>query len=457
MPQLFTVRWPVFARLEAALLFPVACNVASEFEPLRTLINQQLVAPLAPLLYHVGISNQAIFWAGMAFATVLPYLLLLVVADRFLTVRKGFALLSIVAIAIWTEAAERGPAVVAQYLPEPFLRQVDWLSSVQKAALTVAGLTLLLHLKALWTGLRDQGEVAESLIAERDAYPYRTRNGAAAQDVYRRQTADFRGWQVQKEFAGLGSGPREHPAVQFLYGATWAGLIAVVSVAYLIWYGVPGFGPGMRYREPTQVVELGPARPTVKAAAPVATASLHPVPAPHFVEAPPPPMPTVQRRTQAQVENFVVVPPPPMPTVQMPTGVSSSVEVEGAISGPNEAIAQRGADGSFAFDAVVNGSHVRMLFDTGASVVGLRAEDAERLGIPVNELTYSAQIKTANGSAAVAPVTIDSMIIGNITLRKVSGFVAKQGALPQNLLGQTFLARLSGFNVENNLLILHGR
>jgi aspartyl protease family protein len=442
MSQLFTVRWPLFARLEAALLFPVACNVAGEIEPLRTFVNQQLVASLPPLLIHFGISNLAIFWAGIAIATILPYMLLLVVVDRFLTIRKGFAVLSFIAIAIWTVTAERAPALVSQYLPEPFLRQINWLSSAQKACLTVAGLALVLHLKALWTGLRDNGDVAEQLIAERDAYPYRLRNGSGAQDVYRRQTADFRGWQLQKEFAGLGTGPREHPAVQFLYGVTWAGLAVVVGVAYLVWYGVPGFGPGMRYREPTPIVELGPVKTpvTAKAATSVATASLRPTPV-----APPP------------VEHIVVARPPPMPTVQRPTGVSSSVEVDGTISGPNEAIAQRGNDGSFAFDAVVNGGHVRMLFDTGATVVGLRAEDAERLGIPVDNLTFSAKIKTANGTAEVAPVTIDTMIIGNITLRKVSGFVAKQGALPQNLLGQTFLARLSGFNVENNLLILRGR
>ena len=52
---------------------------------------------------------------------------------------------------------------------------------------------------------------------------------------------------------------------------------------------------------------------------------------------------------------------------------------------------------------------------------------------------------------------IGTMMIGNITLRNVPGFVAKQGMLQENLLGQTFLARLAGFNVENNLLVLKGR
>jgi aspartyl protease family protein len=75
----------------------------------------------------------------------------------------------------------------------------------------------------------------------------------------------------------------------------------------------------------------------------------------------------------------------------------------------------------------------------------------------MTRLNYSAKIKTANGTADVAPVMIDTMTIGNITLRNVSGFVAKEGMLHENLLGQTFLARLAGFNVERNLLMLKGR
>ncbi|MGD0430828.1 MAG: TIGR02281 family clan AA aspartic protease, partial [Acetobacteraceae bacterium] len=119
--------------------------------------------------------------------------------------------------------------------------------------------------------------------------------------------------------------------------------------------------------------------------------------------------------------------------------------------------AVRGKDGSFAFDAVVNGAHVPMLFDTGASVVALRAEDAERFGIAVNNLNYTAKVKTANGTADVAPIVIDTMTIGNITQRRVVGYVAREGMLAKNLLGQTFLARLSGYNVENNQLVLKGQ
>jgi aspartyl protease family protein len=72
-------------------------------------------------------------------------------------------------------------------------------------------------------------------------------------------------------------------------------------------------------------------------------------------------------------------------------------------------------------------------------------------------LNYTAKVKTANGTADVAPITIDTLTIGNITQRAVPGFVAKQGTLQVNLLGQAFLSRLSGYNVERNVLLLKGR
>jgi aspartyl protease family protein len=90
-------------------------------------------------------------------------------------------------------------------------------------------------------------------------------------------------------------------------------------------------------------------------------------------------------------------------------------------------------------------------------VVAIRGEDAARVGIDVTQLTYSARVKTANGIAEVAPVVIETLTVGDITQRNVPGFVAKRGAMHENLLGQSFLSRLSGFNVEKNRLVLQGR
>jgi clan AA aspartic protease (TIGR02281 family) len=121
-----------------------------------------------------------------------------------------------------------------------------------------------------------------------------------------------------------------------------------------------------------------------------------------------------------------------------------------------EAAAMRRPDGFFSVAAVVNNQPMSMLFDTGASWVTLRAEDAARLGIDVGALRFSIQSRTANGTAAMAPVTIDTMSIGPIVLRNVPAVVAKPGTLQENLLGQSFLARLRDYSVESDRVIFHG-
>ncbi|MDB5571578.1 MAG: conserved hypothetical transrane signal peptide protein [Hyphomicrobiales bacterium] len=123
-------------------------------------------------------------------------------------------------------------------------------------------------------------------------------------------------------------------------------------------------------------------------------------------------------------------------------------------SNPGEAVAVRRADGHYAFDMVANGVKARFMFDTGASSVVLRAEDAARMGFDVKKLDYRISVSTANGRAQAAPVTIEALTAGAITQRNVRALVAKPGALHENLLGQTFLERLSGYSVEKNRLVL---
>ena len=64
---------------------------------------------------------------------------------------------------------------------------------------------------------------------------------------------------------------------------------------------------------------------------------------------------------------------------------------------------------------------------------------------------------TANGSASVAPVVLESMTVGGITVHGVEALVPKPGALDVNLIGQTFMTKLAGYNVEGDRLILRGR
>ena len=112
-----------------------------------------------------------------------------------------------------------------------------------------------------------------------------------------------------------------------------------------------------------------------------------------------------------------------------------------------------GPRGHFLVDVGVNGTPVRFLVDTGASTVTLTERDAQRVGLPVYALDYSARFETANGPIVAAPVTLRDMSVGGIELLDVDATVT-QAPLNISLLGMSFLKRLSGYEVRADGLIL---
>jgi aspartyl protease family protein len=122
-----------------------------------------------------------------------------------------------------------------------------------------------------------------------------------------------------------------------------------------------------------------------------------------------------------------------------------------------EVVAARRMDGSFMVRGEVNGRETRFIFDTGASTVVLRAENAAALGFKPEALNYSVPVSTANGAALAAPVVIESLTVGAITERNVRALIARTGVLHANLLGMTFLERLGSYEVRGNRLILRGK
>lgn len=110
--------------------------------------------------------------------------------------------------------------------------------------------------------------------------------------------------------------------------------------------------------------------------------------------------------------------------------------------------------GHFVTTAQVNGSSIEVMVDTGASIVALTWEDAERAGIFVRPSDFTHRVNTANGIARVAPVTINTISIGDITVRNVRGAVSEPGKLGGTLLGMTFLDRLSRAELRRGTLVL---
>lgn len=95
--------------------------------------------------------------------------------------------------------------------------------------------------------------------------------------------------------------------------------------------------------------------------------------------------------------------------------------------------------GHFVVEGQINGGTIRMLVDTGATLIALPAQDALRLGIDYKHGPRGL-VSTANGPAPVYRVRLDSVKIGDIVLNQVDAVVQENG-LPYALLGMSFLNR----------------
>jgi aspartyl protease family protein len=113
-----------------------------------------------------------------------------------------------------------------------------------------------------------------------------------------------------------------------------------------------------------------------------------------------------------------------------------------------------GRNGHFNTEAEINGSGVPVMVDTGATMVALSYEDAQRAGIYLSQADFTQAVSTANGVARIAPVTLDRVSIGEITVRNVPAAVAEPGRLKTSLLGMSFLNRLSRFDMRSGVLVL---
>ena len=121
---------------------------------------------------------------------------------------------------------------------------------------------------------------------------------------------------------------------------------------------------------------------------------------------------------------------------------------------PGQVVLEAGDHGHFTAKALVNGRTVPVLIDTGASLVALSHEDAERVGVLVRPGDFTKRVRTANGIANVAPVLLDSISIGDITLYDIEAVVSEPGRLGTTLLGMTFIGRLSRAEMRGGVLIL---
>jgi aspartyl protease family protein len=139
------------------------------------------------------------------------------------------------------------------------------------------------------------------------------------------------------------------------------------------------------------------------------------------------------------------------------TRVISAVVPGFAVTGRGgEVSIMRQGDGHFSLSARINGAPSRFIFDTGASMVVITPQTARAAGLDVAKLDFSVPVATANGRTMAAPVRLDRLAVGGIEERHIEALVAKPGALADNLLGMSFLGRLSSYEVRGDRLVLRG-
>jgi aspartyl protease family protein len=134
----------------------------------------------------------------------------------------------------------------------------------------------------------------------------------------------------------------------------------------------------------------------------------------------------------------------------------SAVTVEQSAGGLTEIRIRKRLDGHFNANVEVNGRPISMIVDTGASSIVLTPEDAAKVGIDVDNLTYSLPVLTANGRTFAARVRLDKVAIGPLDRSNVDALVAKHGAMTQSLLGMSFLSRLRSYEFSGDFLTLRG-
>ena len=100
------------------------------------------------------------------------------------------------------------------------------------------------------------------------------------------------------------------------------------------------------------------------------------------------------------------------------------------------------ADGQGHFFATgsINGTSVRFMVDTGATMISLGPTDARRIGLDPNQ-GVKALTNTANGQSVVTKVKLDTVRIGDISINNVDALIHAT-ELPVALLGMSFLNRM---------------
>lgn len=146
--------------------------------------------------------------------------------------------------------------------------------------------------------------------------------------------------------------------------------------------------------------------------------------------------------------------PAPQPAPQTASVSRQQAPAPARASGFGSVVLKADAGGHFHAQIEIDGQRIPMLVDTGATIVALRAEDAQRLGVNPMPSDFTIKISTANGEIRAARANLREVRLENLTVTDVAAVVMPPGVLAQSLLGMSFMKKLGSFQVANGELVL---
>jgi len=135
------------------------------------------------------------------------------------------------------------------------------------------------------------------------------------------------------------------------------------------------------------------------------------------------------------------------------SSASGSKSSGGSNSSGGEVRLGRSGDSHFYADTEIDGTNIRMMVDSGASIIALTRRDAEAIGIDVDGLPVTGTARTAGGDVPMRTVMLDSVEVDGIEVRRVEAAVV-DADMGVSLLGQSFLSKLDAVNVEGDTMTL---
>lgn len=120
------------------------------------------------------------------------------------------------------------------------------------------------------------------------------------------------------------------------------------------------------------------------------------------------------------------------------------------VTASGELLLKADASGHYRLEGAINGQPVQLLLDTGATLVTIPSQVANRLGLTPTGLS---RVKTAAGEIQVQTSRVESLVMGPLTLYDLSVFINPAADGEEILVGMNALGRLELRQKERQLLL----